>query len=103
MLGVHAQVHYQFDGLVELGEVSLLQDFGGFRQPVGARLHLLAGFLGVFSDLASHLFLLWPSTSMPLLRAVPITVRTADSRLVVLKCTSLVCAISSTCFFFPLL
>src|SRR5215472_19257302 len=40
-----------------------------------------------------------------MLRAVPITVRIADSRLVVLRSTSLVFAISSTCFFvtFPTL
>src|SRR5207244_11429351 len=33
-----------------------------------------------------------------MLRAVPITVRIADSRLVVLRSTSLILAISSTCF-----
>src|SRR6266700_5336967 len=40
-----------------------------------------------------------------MLRAVPITVRIADSRLVVLRSTSLIFAISSTCFFvtFPTL
>src|SRR6266436_4828741 len=37
-----------------------------------------------------------------MLRAVPITVRTADSRLVVLRSTSLIFAISSTCFFVTL-
>ena len=35
---------------------------------------------------------------MPMFRAVPITVRTADSRLVVFKSGILVLAISSTCF-----
>src|SRR6266702_4344994 len=37
-----------------------------------------------------------------MLRAVPITVRIADSRLVVLRSTSLIFAISSTCFFVTL-
>src|SRR5690349_11315411 len=37
-----------------------------------------------------------------MLRAVPITVRTAESRLVVLRSTSLIFAISSTCFFVTL-
>src|SRR3984893_8127426 len=37
-----------------------------------------------------------------MLRAVPITVRTAESRLVVLRSTSLILAISSTCFFVTL-
>src|SRR5215471_20354983 len=37
-----------------------------------------------------------------MLRAVPMTVRTADSRLVVLRSTSLILAISSTCFFVTL-
>src|SRR6516165_2582725 len=37
-----------------------------------------------------------------MLRAVPITVRIADSRLVVLRSTSLILAISSTCFFVTL-
>src|SRR5437762_717897 len=37
-----------------------------------------------------------------MLRAVPITVRTADSRLLVLRSTSLIFAISRTCFFVTL-
>ena len=37
-----------------------------------------------------------------MLRAVPVTVRIADSRFVVLRSTSLILAISSTCFFVTL-
>src|SRR5712692_6490764 len=100
MFRVYTQIHRQFDGLVELREFRFLQHFRSLFQGIGARFHQLAGFLYILSGfLPRHSqLLLYPSTSRPMFRAVPITVRTADSRLVVFKSTSFALAISSTCF-----
>src|SRR5437762_2105013 len=96
MLGIDSQIHDQFDSLVKLDEMDPLDDIGCFAKLVRARLDLLARFFDILSRFPSHRFS-YPSTSRPMLRAVPITVRTAESRFVVFKSGSLVLAISSTC------
>src|ERR1700675_5019170 len=96
MLRVDAHVHDQLDGFIELDEVSLRDYFRGFAEFIRAHFHQLAGFFRILSNFPRHCFS-YPSTSRPMFLAVPITVRTADSRLVVFRSGNLVLAISSTC------
>src|SRR5256885_1467413 len=101
MLGVHAQIDGQLHGFIELGVMRFLDQLGRVRELVRMRFHFLARVLDVLARFLCHrqpLPFNYPTTSRPMFRAVPITVRIADSKFVVFKSTSLVLAISSTCF-----
>jgi len=88
----------------------LLDEFGRFTEFVRTRLDELARLLYVLtaffnfairllsSDLFSPMVRLGFHDFQTMLRAVPMTVRTAESRLVVLRSTSLIFAISITVF-----
>src|SRR6202043_228129 len=104
VLGVPTQVDGQLHGFVELGVVRLLNQLRRFRELVRPRFHLLARILNVLARFLHRCprNQLYAVTSKPMFRAVPITVRTADSIFVVLRSTSLSLAISSTCFFVTL-
>src|SRR4029077_12541512 len=93
---IDAEVGDQFHGFVKLDEVGFLDRLGGFRKFIRTRFDRPARLGDVFSRLLSHFFS-YPSTSRPMLRAVPMMVRTGESRLVVFKSGNLVLAISSTC------
>src|SRR5215467_1762835 len=104
---IDTQVDREFDRLVELRVMRLLDQLARFYQLVGARFHLLARVLYVFARLVHACASLDPAspqtpqastTSRPMFFAVPDTVRMAESRFVVLRSTSLIFAISSTCF-----
>src|SRR4029077_8827531 len=86
----------QLHGFVKLDEVGFLDGLRGFGKFVRTRFDLRARLGDIFPGLLGHAFS-YPSTSRPMLRAVPITVRMAESRFVVFKSGILVLAISSTC------
>src|SRR5690349_19873100 len=115
MLGVHAQIDGQFHRFVELRVMRLLDQLRSFPELVGTRLHFLARILDVLARFLRHLRLLlvlttahqsncdfYPTTANPILRAFLMTIRTADSNLVVFSSSSFVVAISSACFFVTL-
>src|SRR5690606_28157319 len=93
LLGVDAQLHSDVDGLIELGGGRFLDQSQGF----GNRIELVAVDLGGDSGRAlaqlGHAYT--PSTVMPMLRALPATVRTAASRSAAVRSGDLVLAISS--------
>src|SRR5690606_38927479 len=92
-LGIDAQLYCNVDRLIELGRGSFLDQLQRF----GSGIQLVAIDLGGDGGRAlgqfSHAYT--PSTVMPMLRAVPATVRTAASKSAAVKSGSLVFAISS--------
>src|SRR5690606_12186948 len=95
LLGVDAQLHCHIDGFIELGSGRFLDQ----RQRFGDGVELVAVDLGSNSRCAlaqlGHAYT--PSTVMPMLRALPATVRTAASRSAAVRSGDLVLAISSAC------
>ena len=54
VLGVHAQAHVHFHGLVELGELDLLEQRNGLFERILAGFYLFPGGLILFTWLACH-------------------------------------------------
>ena len=55
MLGIDAQAHVHFDGLVELGELDFLEKRNGLFELILARLDLLQRSLILFTWFACHI------------------------------------------------
>src|SRR6266480_6165299 len=97
VLGIDAQPERQVDGLVELRRRHALDDLHRLVQRVQlARRHLRRRCVVTLAHDRGHVGLPY-TTSMPMLRAVPSTIRIAASIEVVLRSGSFVCAISRTC------
>src|ERR1700730_6033749 len=104
LLRIHSQVQDELDRLIELRKVGLAEQLGGFYKMIQARLDKLPGAIDILpTHLCAAAHRLSPTldyasiTSMPMLRAVPIIDRTADSSFIVFRSGSFILAISSTC------
>src|SRR5439155_20182986 len=93
MFRIDAEAHMEFDRLIELRVVNFLQNTHRVFVRVRSRFNL---FLSrrVFLSNFGHTY----PTSMPMLRAVPLTVGIAASRLSAFRPGSFTRAMSSTCF-----
>src|SRR6266404_4628280 len=97
MLGIDAQTQSQFDGLVELGVLDLLQERHRFVELIGPLFHLRFCFGLVLAFSLRHIFP-YATTSKPMLRAVPLIERIAASSDAALRSDIFALAISATCF-----
>src|SRR5690349_4737358 len=92
MARIHAEVHRDLDGLVELRLGALLDELHGLVERIGlGGINTLAGLLDAF------VFCHGQTTSMPIDRADPSTMRIAASTVSLLRSAIFFSAISFTC------
>src|SRR5262249_5589240 len=95
MTGIDAEIHRDFDGLIELGLGPLLDHLHGLVDRVKLlEIDAFTRLQGPFSKVCHGDY---PATSIPIERADPSTISIADSIVLQLRSFIFCCAISRTC------